>query len=196
MKQHPHIHDHVATEEFDAGEFFSFLTENNLLCREYGFRFVTVSDIEGFGEALDTMQDYTPLIALSDTSAGQVSIYGAPVTRRVKTLFMFMPHPVNDADAMAGRARCFAVMREIARQFLSVLLLERTRFQHCGLVFSKEVAFEEIDRYFFSGGACSYLQIAVDMPTDLTLKQDQWLQDPTRSSGTHERSMPRHSSET
>jgi hypothetical protein len=34
--------------------------------------------------------------------------------------------------------------------------------------------FSEIDRYFFSGCACAYFQIAVDVYTDLRYNADEW----------------------
>ncbi|MBQ0062995.1 MAG: hypothetical protein KBS94_03070 [Prevotella sp.] len=34
---------------------------------------------------------------------------------------------------------------------------------------------QEIDRYFFSGCACAYFQIATDVYTDLRYNQEEWL---------------------
>lgn len=171
-------HNHYSGgEPFDAVRFFRTLTENNVLCQQNGFRFAVVSDIDGFGEALDTMQESRPLVALSDTSAGQVFITGAPVTRRVKTVFLFMPHSIN-GDIMTQRVGCFNVMREISRQFMSVILRIKTKLKLNGVQFSDAVAFEEMEQMFFSGGACAYFQFSMDIPTDLTLKSEQWLSDP------------------
>ena len=36
------------------------------------------------------------------------------------------------------------------------------------------ISFNEIDRYFFSGCACSYFQIAVDVFTDLRYNANEW----------------------
>lgn len=164
--------------DFDARSLFRSLTDCNILARSHGFRFVEVSDIDGFADAIDTSDDNAPLVALSDTSAGAVSISGAPRTRRVKTVFLFMPHDIIEEDHIAQRARAFAVMRELARQFLSVLIREATMLAQHGVTFIPQVAFEELDTYFHTGGACAYFQFAADFPTDLTLNPDQWTQDP------------------
>lgn len=164
--------------DFDAFAFFSHLTEANALARRYGFRCCMASDLEGFIEALQNMQEYTPLVCVSDTSSGEIYMANSPNTRRIKTIFLFMPHAIQD-DWAKVRMECFAVMRELFRQFLSVLLMERARLRLSGVYVDSDVNFEEIDRYFFSGGACAFFQIAVDQPTDLQFNSQEWLTDPT-----------------
>ena len=36
------------------------------------------------------------------------------------------------------------------------------------------ISFQEIDRYFFSGCACAYFQIAVETYTDLQFNNEEW----------------------
>ncbi len=165
------------TNEFDAPAFFRMLTERNSLARFHGFRFAEVSDLEGFAEILGDMQQYAPLICVSDTSDGRISLDNTPSTSRVKTVFMFMPHPVQD-DWVAHRKRCFDIMREIFRQFLTVMIREHTRLHLDGIYLERDITFQEIDRYFFSGGACAFYNIAIQKNTDLQLRQEEWTEPP------------------
>lgn len=164
--------------DFDSISFFRRLTESNRLARSHGFRFKVVSDLEGFSEALESMQDYIPLVCVSDTSSGTLSLDVTPSERRVKTVFMFMPHSLQN-DPAFHRQRCFDIMRAIFRQFMSVLLRERTKLRLDGVYLDRHISFEEIDRYFFSGGACAYFNIALDKYVNLSLQPDQWITDPT-----------------
>ncbi len=95
----------------------------------------------------------------------------APRTRRVKTVFLAMRHAIDDMDA---RQECIDTMRELFRQFMSVLIQERTKLeQHC-IYLDPRITFNEIDRYFFSGCACCYFQIAIDIFTDLRYNENEW----------------------
>lgn len=164
--------------KFDPVAFFKSLTEKNRLAQSYGFQFGVVSDLEGFSEVLESMQLYVPLVCVSDTATGTIGIDNAPFTREVRTVFMFMPHPIQ-SDWVAARAGCFAVMRELTRQFLSVLIRQDTRLRQGGISIDPSVSFQEIDRYFFSGGACAFFSVAFESITSLVLNPDQWTQDPT-----------------
>ena len=47
-------------------------------------------------------------------------------TRRVKTVFFAMRHALDDMEA---RQECMDIMRELFRQFMSVLIQEKTRVE-------------------------------------------------------------------
>ena len=65
-------------------------------------------------------------------------------------------------------------LRELFRQYMSLLILEKTKLeQHC-IYLDPRISFNEIDRYFFSGCVCAYFQIAVDVYTDLRYNEDEW----------------------
>ena len=164
-------------QDFDASSFFRHLTESNRLAVSHGFQYADVSDLDGFEGALNDMQEYHPLVCVSDTSDGLISLDNAPRTHRIKTVYMFMPHAI-DENWMENRKRCFAIMREIFRQFLSVLIRQHTRLHLNGLYLQRQISFSEIDRYFFSGGACAFFEIVVDTATDLQLRDSEWLTDP------------------
>ena len=73
----------------------------------------------------DTSQGYTALGDEGDACLGQ-ELHTSPHTRRVKTVYLAMRHAVND---MAAREECLDLLREIFRQFMSVLILEATKLE-------------------------------------------------------------------
>lgn len=156
---------------WNAAEFFEKLTESNRHARKNDYRFVRVSSLEGFHGALNYMLEAPAFVAVSDSEQGYVSLENTPHTRRVKVVFLAVRHPVDD---MAAREVCLENMRELFRQFMSVLIREKTRLeQHCVFI-DDHIAFNEIDRYFFSGCACAYFQIAVDTYTNLQYNPEEW----------------------
>ena len=90
---------------------------------------------------------------------------------RVKTIFMAMRHKIDD---MKARNTCMDIMRELFRQYMSKLILEKTKLEQQCIYLAPRISFNEIDRYFFSGCACSYFQIAVDVYTDLRFNPSEW----------------------
>ena len=156
---------------WDATAFFEQLTATNRLAKSEGFTFCRVSGLDGFEEALDNMQQSLAFICVSDIANGYTELNNTPRTRRVKTIFMAMRHKIDDMDA---RLDCMDTMREVFRQFMSKLILEKTKLENHCIYLDPRISFNEIDRYFFSGCACAYFQIAVDVYTDLRLNPDEW----------------------
>lgn len=156
---------------WDAVNFFETLTDENLLAQEEKFTFCRVSGLDGFEEALESMQSSVAFVCVSDIAGGYTELNNTPRTRRVKTVFLAMRHALND---MAARQECMDTMRELFRQFMSKLILEKTKLeQHC-IYLDPRITFTEIDRYFASGCACAYFQIAVDVFTDLRFNKEEW----------------------
>ena len=156
---------------WDATAFFEQLTATNRLAKSEGFTFCRVSGLDGFEEALDNMQQSLAFICVSDIANGYTELNNTPRTRRVKTIFMAMRHKIDD---MRARNNCMDTMREVFRQFMSKLILEKTKLENHCIYLDTRISFNEIDRYFFSGCACAYFQIAVDVYTDLRLNPDEW----------------------
>ena len=156
---------------WDAAEFFEDLVEKNRLARQEHFTFHRVSGLDGFEEALHSLQTTTALVAVSDISQGYTQLNNTPHTRRVKTVFMAMRHAMDD---MLARQECMDIMRELFRQFMSVLIQERTRIEKEHIYLDPRISFQEIDTYFFSGCACAYFQIATDIFTDLRYNPNEW----------------------
>ena len=156
---------------WDATAFFEQLTATNRLAKREGFTFCRVSGLDGFEEALDNMQQSLAFICVSDIANGYTELNNTPRTRRVKTIFMAMRHKIDD---MRARNICMDTMREVFRQFMSKLILEKTKLENHCIYLDPRISFNEIDRYFFSGCACAYFQIAVDVYTDLRINPDEW----------------------
>ena len=96
-----------------------------------------------------------------------------PHTRRVKTVFLMKRHALND---MAARERCMDEMREIFRQFMSVLFKEKTRIEQGILYLDPRVQFTEIEQYFAMGCACAFFNISYDVYTNLVYRPEEWLE--------------------
>lgn len=156
---------------WDATTFFERLCGSNRLCQAEGFVFCRVSGLQGFEEALDNMQSSTAIIAVSDIAQGYTELNTTPHTRRVKTVFLAMRHAIDD---MMARQECMDIMREVFRQFMTLLIQEKTRVEEEHIYLDPRISFNEIEQYFFSGCACAYFQIATDVYTDLRYNKEEW----------------------
>lgn len=157
---------------WDAAAFFERLTNANKLAKSEGFRFARVSSLEGYHTLISNTVSMKACVAVSDTSDGGTEINNTPHTRRVKTVFLFMRHA---ADRMDLRQKCLDTMNELFRQFLTVLIREKTRISEDSIYIDPYIKFTEIDKYFYSGGTCAFFQIAIDTFTDLSYNPDEWL---------------------
>ena len=165
MKQ---IHKNI---NWDAVAFFEHLTNTNKLAQKEGFLFCRVSGLEGFEECIHALQSTANFIAVSDIAQGYTELNTTPHTRRVKTVFLAMRHALDD---MRARQQCMDIMRELFRQFMSVLIQEKTRVETEHIYLDPRISFQEIDRYFLSGCACAFFQVATDVYTDLRYNQEEW----------------------
>lgn len=156
---------------WDATAFFASITDSNKFAKTHDFVFARVSGLDGFEEALQQLQSATAFVAVSDISQGYIEVNYSPHTRRVKTVFLAMRHALGD---MTARQECMDTMRELFRQFMSKLILEKTRQEQQNIYLDPRISFQEIDQYFFSGCACAYFQIAVDTYTDLRYDPTEW----------------------
>lgn len=159
---------------WDATTFFEKLTAKNRLAQEIGFVSHRVSGLEGFEECLHDMQECTAFIAISDIAQGYTELNNTPHTRRVKTVFFAMRHAIDD---MTARQECMDIMREIFRQFMSVLIQEKVRVMKEHIYLDPRITFVEMPQFFFSGCACAHFQVATDVYTDLRYNFDEWTED-------------------
>ena len=165
MKQ---IHKNI---NWDAVAFFEHLTNTNKLAQKEGFLFCRVSGLEGFEECIHALQSTANFIAVSDIAQGFTELNTTPHTRRVKTVFLAMRHALDDMEA---RQQCMDIMRELFRQFMSLLIKEKTRVEEQHIYLDPRISFQEIDRYFLLGYACAFFQVATDVYTDLRYNQEEW----------------------
>ena len=156
---------------WDASSFFETLVSKNKLAKTEEFRFCRVSGLEGFEVAIQHLQSTANFIAVSDISQGYTELNTTPHTRRVKTAFFAMRHAL---DYMQARQECMDTMRELFRQFISVLIQEKTRVEEEHIYLDPRISFQEIDKYFLSSCVCTFFQIATDVYTDLRYNEEEW----------------------
>lgn len=160
-----------STFNWDAAAFFEKLTASNKFAKKNVFVFERVSSLEGFHNLISRAVSTKAFVAVSDTSSGGLDLNNSPHTRRVKTVFLFMRHKADDMDARQDRLN---KMNELFRQFMSVLIQEKTRLRENSIYLDDRISFSEIDKYFYTGGACAFFQIAVDTFTNLVYDPDEW----------------------
>ena len=165
MKQ---IHKNI---NWDAVAFFEHLTKTNKLAQKEGFLFCRVSGLEGFEECIHALQSTANFIAVSDIAQGYTELNTTPHTRRVKTVFLAMRHALDD---MQARQECMDIMRELFRQFMSVLIQEKTRVETEHIYLDPRISFQEIDRYFLSGFFFFNDTATTEIYTDLRFNAEEW----------------------
>lgn len=157
--------------DWNASNYFRSLTNQNKLAIANSFEFFSVDALEGFHSILSSMQSKKAFVCVSEVSQGYIDVYNTPKTRRIKTIFLAMRHKIDDSLARENR---FDVMRELFRQFMSHLLREKTKLLENNIYIDSRISFREIDKYFFTGCACAYFQIAVDNQTSLVYEPSEW----------------------
>ena len=160
--------------DWNATQFFEELVAKNKLAVAESFAFCKVSGLEGFEEALHAMQQASAFCCVSDIADGYTELNNTPRTRRIKTVFLAMRHAIDDMEA---RNECMEIMRELFRQLMSRLILEKVKMEQNFIYIDPRISFNEVDRYFFSGCACAYFQVAVDVFTDLCHRISEWTDD-------------------
>ncbi len=156
---------------WSASTYFRRILPLNLLARQHKFTFCMVSGLQGFEDALKSAKSTTAFLCVSDTSDGFLDLDNAPRSREVKTVFLAMRHKALDMDE---RQQCMDIMRELFRQLMSAFIRERSLLHQLPLYVDPRISFSEIDRYFFTGCACAYFQIAADLPTNLAYNESEW----------------------
>lgn len=155
--------------DWDAAAYFHRLLDINRLAVSHNFVFGLVSGLQGLEDWLHLLLDANNFFAVSDGSDGFMTLAN-PNDHIVKTVFMAMRHAEND---MPSRKKCLNIMKTIFRQMMSVVRHDRSLHDH-GVFVADRISFSEIESYFFSGCACSFFQIAVDVHVPLCICSDDW----------------------
>lgn len=158
-------------KDWDAESFFRILTASNKLAKQEGFVYCRVSGLQGFEEMLSEAQKESAFVCVSTEADGYTSLNNSPHTRRVKTVFLAQRYPI---DRMDLRDECLESMRELFRQFMSVLIREKTKLEQNNIYLDSRIQFTEIQQYFASGCACAYFNIATEVYTDLRYDEGEW----------------------
>lgn len=158
---------------WNATAFFKRLVQKNRLAVDGKFEFRSVSSLEGFLTALPGLLSMKGMVAVCDTSDGRLSLDNTPHNRRVKTIYLARRHKV---DSDEEREAAMAMLRELFRQFMSVLMQEKIRLEQQAIIIDSNIAFQEIDKYFFTGAACACFHITVSTFTNLAYNPDEWIE--------------------
>lgn len=156
---------------WDAESFFRILTRANKLAQQHSFYYARVSGLQGFEEVLANSQKQKAFVCVQTEDDGFMTLNNSPHTRRVKTVFLAMRYPIDRLDL---RSQCFSIMQEVFRQFMSVLLKEKTRLRENNIYLDERISFNEIEQYFAQGCACAYFSIATEVYTDLRFNSEEW----------------------
>lgn len=156
---------------WNAEAFFRGLCDRNRLARALGMNFCLVSGLNGFEDALATLQDFTAFCCLADSSDGRISLSFSPNADSVKTVFLALRHEMSQ-DARLG---ALDQLREVFRQFLSAIIPEKTRLQNHAIYLADNIEFHEINEYFAAGCACAFFQIGINTAIDLRYNRDEWI---------------------
>lgn len=157
--------------DWDAESFFRILTRANKLAQQHEFVYERVSGLQGFEETLANAQKKKAFVCVQTEDDGYMAINNAPHTRRVKTVFLAMRYPFSRLDM---RSQCFRIMREVFRQFMSMLIMEKVKLRENNIYLDERIQFTEIEPYFAQGCACAYFQVATEVYTDLRFNSEEW----------------------
>lgn len=153
-------------------DFFRELTATNRLAQDKKFAFAQISGLHGLEEALDRMQTVPNFVLVNENAIGATELDNSPHTRSVRTVFFAMRHKEGDMNA---RAKCMETIRELHRQFLSKLILEKTRLEQQYQHLVPRINLQEVDQYLIPGTAMCMFEVAVDTYVDLSYNPDEWI---------------------
>lgn len=160
--------------QFQPLSYIESLVGQNKLCREKGFRIVHCSGPDNIEGIMAEYRDTENFIVIDDTTDN--AIHGGRAgyfTHAVYTVWVIAATDYNDPE---GRHEALELCREIFRQMLSRMLLDRESYKYDGMEYMAfdRVMYKELGRYSFNGATGLYFMLDNDRPTDLTYKADQW----------------------
>lgn len=161
---------------WNAIAFFENLTKTNKLAVSKKFVFVQISGLHGLEEAVAQMQNVPNFVMVNENAVGATDLDNSPHTRSVRTVFFAMRHVQGD---MKSRAKCMETMRELHRQFLSKIMMEKTRLAENMQYLVPRITLQEVDQYLIPGTAMCMFEIAVDTYIDLSYNADEWITVPS-----------------
>lgn len=157
---------------WDAVSFFESLVERNKLAQSLGMRFCVVSSLRGMEDAVNSMQDATAFCCVQDSSPGVANLEPSPSVDRIKTVYLVARFSLMDMDA---RTQALNALQDVFRQFMSVLIRERTRLEQQAIYIDSSIDFTELSEFFLSGCVCAYFNIKVNTAVDMRYIESEWL---------------------
>lgn len=157
--------------QWDAAPFIERLVKTNRLAKEHGFSFVRVPSLGHLNEVISRMQKTTAFVFCSDMTNGTTSLNNTPRITRTKTIVLAMRYPL---DNTRRREECLAILRELFRQFASVIIRERTRQEENMQYISPDIRLTETNDLLMPGVVCAYYELAVTTHVDLQFNPEDW----------------------
>lgn len=160
---------------FDALDYFTALTEHNVLAQQSGFHAVTVSSPDNLEGIFEEFRDWDRFVAVSDTNTGNLSspdgAYGF-TKRRAYTVFILSAY---EHDNMEDRQQQLNLCRQLFLQFVSRILHDK--YEYCEqlmYVDTQSIPNQELGRYYLSGLTGLFFTVYVQEPIDLIYQDDEW----------------------
>ena len=163
---------------WNAEPLIKRLTLTNKLARQNHFEFCRVSSLAGLEGMLQRMQQAVALVCLADESDGNICLNNTRHSHFAKTVFLAIRYSMSDMDARDG---AFRILREVFRQFLSVISQEKVRLQQKKIYLDNQIHFHEIPEYFAAGYACAYFNLYIGKYVNTIYNPDEWLDDEAES---------------
>ena len=159
--------------QFDGIAYFTSLCQNNVLCQQNDFIPARCSGIGGLEEVLQNFRTNSNFIAIEDATSEQTFTSGnGHFNQRVFTIFIIAG--CNNED-MADVAEKADLCKEIKRQFLSRLLIDKRRFGDKLIFMNTDVIKgQELGAMFLNGCTGLYFMVEVSEPVELIYNSTEW----------------------
>ena len=162
---------------FDALHYFKTLAQQNILCRNNGFRPVFCSGPDSIEGVMQEFQKTANFVMIDDTT--DQNLYSEGVSyfkRRVYTVFILAAYKWDD---MEDRETKLNLCREICQQFVRRMIWDKTQsedsddmtFLNVEKVYSKEFG-----RYTMNGVTGLYFMVENDEPESMEYEDEQQLE--------------------
>lgn len=166
----------MESNKFDAIAYFYAMTERNKLAKQNGFVPVTISNTDNLEGLMEEYRDKDRFVAVTDTNSGNLSssdgAYGF-MKRRAYTVFILSAYEYGN---MLARQKELELCRELFRQFVSRILLDKYLYDEKQMYFDTyAIPNQEIGRYYLSGMTGLHFTLYVHEPVDLVYEEEQWL---------------------
>lgn len=163
---------------FDALSYFKQLAEENILCRNNGFKAVFCSGPESIEGLVQEFQKTANFVMIDDTT--DQNLYSKGVSyfkRRVYTVFILAAYRYDD---MEDREEKLNLCRTIFQQFVRRMIWDRSARENTDddmtFLDVENVYSKEFGRYTMSGVTGLYFMVNNDEPTEMEYEDRQQLE--------------------
>lgn len=159
---------------FDFHQYIYSMVRHNRLATAEGFTPCSCSGIGYLEGVLERLRTSRAFVCVSDVcEESTVRRGGAWFKRRVFTVFILARYDQRRADDYQAK---MVLCRELFRQMHTRFILDEARLQSelCYLAVD-DIRSRELGGQFINGCTGLYFMLAIDEPTDLQFREDEWL---------------------